>query len=69
MLSNGKMSGGAQSHHTVNLEPMKRRHFTGHAACLWESVTEKVKELNTGVGFILQLTVFMANTTFIGMLR
>lgn len=45
------------------------RHFIRHAARLWESVTGKVKELNTGVGFILELTVFMANITFIGMLR
>ena len=41
----------------------------GHVACMQESLTWKVKELNTGVGFILGLTVFMANTTFIGMLR
>lgn len=53
----------------VNLKPIKRRHFTGHVACLWESVTGKVKELNTELGFILELTVFMASTTFIGMLR
>lgn len=52
----------------VNLEPIKRRHFTGHVACLWDSLTWKVKESNTEVGFILELTVFMANTTFIGML-
>lgn len=58
-----------QSDQMVNLELIKRRHFTGHVACLWESVTGKVKELNTGVGFILQLTIFMANATFIGMLR
>lgn len=53
----------------VNLEPIKRRHFTRHVTCSWESVTGKVKELNTEVGFILELTVFTAGTTFIGMLR
>lgn len=51
----------------VNLEPIKRRHFAEQVACFWESLTWKVKELNTGVGFILGLTVFMGKATFIGM--
>jgi hypothetical protein len=53
----------------VNLKPIKRRHFTGDVTCFWVSLTWKVKELNAGVGFILELTVFMGNITFIGMLR
>lgn len=42
----------------VNLEPIKRKYFRGHAAWLWKSVTGKVKELNTGVEFILELTFY-----------
>lgn len=69
MLSHGTMSVVLQSDQMVNLKPIKRRHFTGDVTCFWVSLTWKVKELNAGVGFILELTVFMGNITFIGMLR
>lgn len=58
MLSHDRMSVGAAKWSDGKFRANKKKHFAEQVACFWESLTRKVKELNTGVGFILGLPVF-----------
>lgn len=58
MLSHDRMSIGAAKWSDGKFRANKKKHFAEQVAGFWEYLTWKVKELNTGVGFILGLPVF-----------